>query len=135
MFAFIRTWKLSYPLLRTESQMLYGTIIKYFPAKQYGFIRADTGRDVFFHASAIGACQVDPVIEEGQPVKFEMTPKWMEESSREDEKPGGETKKKQRTAMMVELIEKLPGGSVDNSEGEPIKRHPKARRKKPSWRK
>jgi len=113
--------------------MLYGTIIKYFPGKQYGFIRADTGRDVFFHASAIGACQADPTIEEGQPVKFELTPRWQEEWAKADAKNDGD-KKKQRTAMMVELIEKLPGGSVTNSEGEPIKRHPKARRKKPTWR-
>ena len=52
--------------------MRYGTIIEYFEDKKYGFIRPDVGPDVFFHISAIGACDPRLKIRPGQPVKYEL---------------------------------------------------------------
>ena len=42
--------------------MRYGTVIQYFPAKGFGFIKPDAGPDVYFHITALGACQAEPEI-------------------------------------------------------------------------
>ncbi len=54
--------------------MRYGTIVQYFPDKGYGFIRPDVGPNIFFHVTALGACDPPPQIKLGQPVKFELMP-------------------------------------------------------------
>ena len=57
-----------------DSPMRYGTVVQYFPAKGFGFIRPDFGPDIFFHITALGACESQLQIEPGQPVKYELVP-------------------------------------------------------------
>ena len=123
--------------------MRYGTVIKFFPEKGFGFIKPDAGPDVFFHVSALGACQAVPDIEAGQPVGFELMrrdeidalPQHMTRRAEADSRDKNQRAKPQRRAKMVELIDKIPGASLDEIEGKPrAARHPRARRKKPSWR-
>jgi cold shock CspA family protein len=96
--------------------MHYGTIVQFFPAKGFGFIRADSGSDVFFHVTAIGACDDQPQIEVGHLVKFEL-------------EPGEESK-----ARFVELADHVPPDNSQAVPNEPLPRHPRARKKKPTWR-
>jgi CspA family cold shock protein len=50
--------------------MPVGTVEWFNPNKGYGFIKPESGNDVFVHASAI---QGDGSLEEGQAVEFEIT--------------------------------------------------------------
>ena len=109
--------------------MRYGIITAYFEEKGFGFIKPDVGQDVFFHVTALGACEEFPQITLGQPVKFELEPK-----KRTEDDPPADGKDSRRRAKMVELIDKLPGGQLEDDETVRAKRHPKARRKKASWR-
>ena len=119
--------------------MRYGTIVRYFPEKGFGFIRPDTGADIFFHVTAFGACQALPEIEPGQPVQFELMTREEErllarDTGRNDDrqKSGKPTLRK---AKLVELIDKIPGATLDEKAGkQPAERHPRARKKKPTWR-
>ena len=43
-----------------------------FPDKKFGFIQPDKGADIFFHVSAVGACDPQVQIEVGQAVKYEL---------------------------------------------------------------
>jgi cold shock CspA family protein len=120
--------------------MRYGTIIKYFPDKMFGFIRPDVGKDVFFHISALDAGETQPEINVGQAVKFELTPraelvpKDRPESDRE--KAADRSRSEQPRAKVIVLIDKLPGGTLEEvGDGQPSSRHPRARKKKPTWRK
>lgn len=117
--------------------MRYGTIVQWNPQKKFGFIRPDRGPDIFFHISALGAC-AEPRIELGQPVKYEIDPKTLpqrvKKSDYDPEKPP--VPPIAAKAMMVELIDKIPGAILDQVSGEArVAHHPKARRKKPTWRK
>jgi cold shock CspA family protein len=116
--------------------MRYGTIVRWDPRKKFGFIQPDRGPDIFFHISALGAC-TEPRIEIGQPVKYEVDPKTLPKRQRrseiDEEKPAAEPVSPR--AMMVELIDKMPGAILDGvAEEARVAHHPKARRKKPTWR-
>ena len=116
--------------------MRYGTIVRWDPQKKFGFIQPDQGPDVFFHISALGACS-EPRIEIGQPVKYEIDPKTLPKRvSRADYDPEKKATEKpiSSAAMMVELIDKIPGGLVQEAEEARVAHHPNARRKKPTWR-
>lgn len=117
--------------------MLYGTVIEFTPSKGFGFIRADYGPDVFFHISALGACQQEPEILPGQPVKYELVPGSDRKSARKAKDADATTPAAPRRprAQLVELIDKIPGAALEKSaESRPAKHHPRARRKKPTWR-
>jgi cold shock CspA family protein len=112
--------------------MQYGTVVKFVPEKGFGFIRPDQGPDVFFHVSTLGACEAEPRIEAGQAVKYELESRAERERRAADAPRDGS--RPQLRAKMVELIERMPGGSLDEADERPVQRHPKARRRKPTWR-
>ncbi len=119
--------------------MHYGTVVEYFPAKGFGFIRPDFGLDVFFHITALGACEQHPQIEPGQMVKYELAssaePNAQARSKRRDEDSAKSDEPVRPQAMLVELIDKMPDEIIElRTKKQPSVRHPRARHKKPSWR-
>jgi cold shock CspA family protein len=117
--------------------VLYGVVVKWNPIKKYGFIGPDRGPDVFFHVSAFGACQVMH-IELGQPVQYELDPATVPQRRKFrkelDEPP--EVEVVRPVARMVEFIERIPGARLDEIiDSARIQHHPKARQRKPIWRK
>jgi cold shock CspA family protein len=119
--------------------MRYGTVVQYFPEKGFGFIRPDSGPDIFFHISALGACQEEPEIKAGQPVKYELAPNDPRQRNHDREmenKTSSPARREPRLkAMIVELIERIPGVTLEGDQDSELPtRHPKARRKKPTWR-
>ena len=118
--------------------MLYGTVVQWFPAKGFGFIGVERGSDVFFHASALGGCQIINV-EIGQPVKYELVEGSEPVRRRRDKDDLLDgvvpAKPKAPQAKFVEFIDKIPGKIIEIAEDNSrIAHHPKARRKKPNWR-
>lgn len=115
--------------------MLYGTVIQFFPEKGFGFIRPDFGPDVFFHVTALGACQPAPQLKPGQPVKYELLPGTQPKPRRRSHAhEQSSTKTVRPQAQLVELIDKIPGRSLDEIEKKPKLHHPRARQQKPKWR-
>lgn len=118
--------------------MRYGTVVKYFPSRGFGFIRPDRGPDIFFHIHALGACQEEPEIKPGQAVKYELVPGTEPKSRRRRRREEEEAEQAQEPvrpeARFVELIDRIPGGSLDDITPPKPAYHPKARRKKPDWR-
>lgn len=116
--------------------MLYGTIVRYLPAKRFGFIRPDFGPDVFFHVTALGAGQGAPRIVPGQPVQYELAPGSAARSTRRPDRDDASASPAplHPQAQRVELIDRIPGGTLGEAAENPLARHPRARRKKPTWR-
>jgi len=119
--------------------MRYGTVIDYFPARGFGFIQSDTkGPDIYFHITALGACQQPPKILPGQPVKYELIPGTEPKSRRRIKREEDEGIKPERPlrpqAQIVELIDRIPGATLENAPERRPDRHPRARRKKPTWK-
>jgi cold shock CspA family protein len=118
--------------------MRYGTVVEYFAGKGFGFIRPDAGQDVFFHITALGACEKEPIIQPGQPVKYELMPKTETGTGEEGPVSGSgssaQRKKGQRRARLVELIDRIPGASLEDTPQHRKARHPRSLRKKPTWR-
>lgn len=129
----IGCWVVVKVVSKGRQLMRYGTIVKYFQEKKFGFIRSDTGRDVFFHISAFGETEAPPQLKTGQPVKYELTPRAeMPETSGSSDSRG---RSQQQRAKLVTLIDKLPGGVAEPEESlESSRRHPRARQRKPTWR-
>lgn len=119
--------------------MRYGTIVEYFPDKHFGFIRPDAGQDVFFHISVVEAVEPPLQVKIGQPVKYEPMPRSEAPPSRDpasnQEGPVDRGRAKQTRAKLVTLIDKLPGGTLaDSDANQKSNRHRRARKKKPTWR-
>jgi len=119
--------------------MRYGTVEQFFPAKGFGFIRPDSGPNIFFHVTALGACEEPPRIEPGQPVKYELMSRSERESRNRPKTSDSSSARPERPvraqAKLVELIDKIPGASLaDIAEKKPLPRHPRARHTKPTWR-
>lgn len=120
--------------------MLYGTIAQFFPQKGFGFIKPDFGPDVFFHVTALGACQPVPELRIGQPVKYELVPGTEHKpirrgrSSLDDFATSAATQPAKPAAQLVELIDRIPGGTLREAEKKHPESHPRARHRKPTWR-
>lgn len=123
---------------RGDSPMRYGTIVSFFPAKGFGFIRPDSGPDIFFHVTALGVCEPPPQIEPGQPVKYELmsiAERKLQSQPNENENSMNAKKPVRVQAKLVELIDEIPGAILDESvEKKQLPRHPRARHRKPTWR-
>ncbi len=118
--------------------MRYGIVVEFFPQKGFGFIRPDFGQDIFFHVTALGACQPPPRILPGQPVKYELVPGTEPKSARRKKREENEGAKPEAPvrpqAQMVELIDKIPGGVLGELPLANQPRHPNARRRRPTFR-
>jgi cold shock CspA family protein len=122
-----------------DNLMRYGTIVQYFDDKGYGFIRPDVGPNIFFHITALGACDPQRQIKLGQPVKYELIPNTelqaRRQARRDDEESAKPSPPLRAQAKLVELIDKIPGATLDDVTKRPRStRHPRARQKKPTWR-
>lgn len=100
--------------------MPLGVICKIIAEKGIGFIKpVDYGGDVFFHSSVVVGTPFDQ-LKEGQSVRFDL-----------DRLP--EARDRRRAAEVQPCDEKLLGRRAD--EEPPAAHHPRALRRKPTWRK
>lgn len=100
--------------------MLLGTVSRIISEKGIGFITpCGPGRDVFFHYSAVVGEQFEQ-LKEGQAVSFEI-----ERSKDKTDRP--------RAAKVEPCDQKLLGRT--GADEPPATRHPRARGRKPTWRK
>lgn len=99
--------------------MLIGTICKIIAEKGIGFIKpCDRGGDVFFHSSALVGEPFER-LKEGQAVSFDL-----------DRTPAA--RDRPRAAKVQPCDEKLLGRKA--AEEPPPVSHPRARHRKPTWR-
>lgn len=103
--------------------MNYGVIHHVVFDKGFGFIRPDRGPDIFFPAVAVQDGRFDFIGPE-QPVKYEL-----EKLSEEEKK-----KAKGPRAKIVILIDKIPGGILEDAPVVRAKHHPKSRARKATWK-
>ena len=101
--------------------MPIGTILKIVSDKGIGFIKpCDEGADVFFHYSVVVGEQPFEQLKEGQAVSYDL-----DRSKEARDRP--------RAAKVAPCDKKLLGAQAED-ERLPA-RHPRARRRKPTWRK
>lgn len=104
--------------------MFYGTIKK-ISDRGFGFIAQEGGPDVYFHASILPEGEFARLRPE-QPVKFTLAKR------DPDQKP---TERKGPRAAVIELIDRMPGGTLPRTPQELApKHHPKARQRKATWK-
>lgn len=104
--------------------MFYGIIKRVESARGFGFIETE-GRDVYFHATDIGD-DVFQRLTPNQPVTFEYAPRPKDVSPEERKGP---------RATKLQLIDRIPGGSMERTPQELAPRHhPKARQRKATWK-
>jgi cold shock CspA family protein len=99
--------------------MLLGTIARIVSDKGFGFITpCGRGKDMFFHSTGVVDEQFDQ-LRVGQAVSYEI----------EAPKAAGD---RPRAINVKPCDEKLLGRTAEDEE--PAKWHPRARRRKPTWR-
>jgi CspA family cold shock protein len=103
--------------------MDYGVIHRVVFDKGFGFIRPDRGPDIFFHAVAVQDGKFNS-IRPDQPVKYEL-----EKVTPEERKTA-----KGPRAKVVVLIDKIPGGTLQDSPVFRAKHHPRSRGRKATWK-
>ena len=104
--------------------MFYGTIKTISPDRGFGFIETG-GRDVYFHAVDIGD-EVFRQLRPNQPVTFEYAKR------ERDVEP---EQRKGPRAVKVQLIDRIPGGTLPPTPQELAPRHhPRARQRKATWK-
>ena len=97
-----------------------GVISKIISEKGIGFIKpVDPGRDVFFHSSVVVDGQFEQ-LKEGQAVSFDLD-------------RSKEARDRFRAAKVSPCDERLLGRRAEDEP--PPARHPRARGRKPNWRK
>jgi CspA family cold shock protein len=105
--------------------MFYGLIRSINYERGFGFIEQNGGKDVYFHATILEPGVFDRLMQ-GQPVKFAL------QKRDPDEKP---TERKGPRAAAIELIDRMPGGILADPPPEHrARRHPKAQRRKATWK-
>lgn len=105
--------------------MRYGIIHHLEARRGFGFIRQEGGPDVYFHAAQIGEALFWQ-LRRGQPVMFELAQKAT------DERKAG---RRRWQATAIQLIDRIPGGKLPAVPREVTSpRHPRARRRKASWK-
>ena len=99
--------------------MPLGFVKKIVPEKNFGFISAGLDEpDVFFHASAAGP-ELFEQLKPGQPVVYEL-----------DDDP-----ERRGQGMRAKSIKRCtPDQVIQTGPLAPARHHPKAQRKKPTWR-
>ncbi len=108
--------------------MFYGTIRSVNPEKAYGFIEADRGPDVFFMFAVVDEGGLVGRIVPRQAVMY------VPEKVKRDE-DGVALPTKGPRAERVVLIDRVPGEELPPApEAQQVKHHPKARQRKPTWR-
>ena len=105
--------------------MFYGVIKAIVADRGFGFIDSGGRQDVYFHAVDIGN-EIFQRLGLNQPVMFEFAKR------DPSQKPG---EKKGPRAARIEIIDRLPGGTL----GPPTqdlspRHHPKARQRKATWK-
>lgn len=104
--------------------MLYGVVKKISFERGFGFIQPQGGKDVYFHATVVQDGKFDH-IRPDQPVKYEL-----EKVDREKQVEGQGPRAKQ-----VILIDRVPGAILaPPPPSMAAKHHPRARQRKPTWR-
>lgn len=100
--------------------MPVGLIARIISDKGIGFIAPhDGGQDVFFHCTVVAGGQFDQM-KEGQSVSFDLD-------------PSEDTNDRPRAARVTPCDGKRPAGGKAADDA-PVARHPRARRRKPTWR-
>jgi cold shock CspA family protein len=104
--------------------MRYGVVKSVSFERGFGFIDAGGKKDVYFHATVVEDGAFDRIGPE-QAVMFELAPR------QKDDQPD-----KGPRAKTVRLIDRLPGGILPPpTQAQAPRHHPKARQRKPTWRK
>jgi cold shock CspA family protein len=112
----------------TLEGMNYGVIHHVVFDKGFGFIKPDRGPDIFFPAVAVQDGRFDFIGPE-QPVKYEL-----EAESLEDRDKRKETKKGPRAKIVI-LIDKIPGGVLEDPPAAlRAKHHPNKKGRKATWK-
>ncbi len=108
--------------------MFYGTIKSVFRDKGFGFISPDGGPDVFFMLATVDEGGLVGRVVPRQAVMY------VPEKKQRDE-DGILLPSKGPRAERVVLIDRVPGDQLPAApEEQQVKHHPKARQRKPSWR-
>ncbi|ADB17119.1 cold-shock DNA-binding domain protein [Pirellula staleyi DSM 6068] len=106
--------------------MQYGIIKSVSFERGFGFIRQQRGLDVYFHATVV-VDQAFERIQPDQPVKYEL--------EKRDRDAPKDPREKGPRAIKVELIDRVPGGILaPPPPAQAPKHHPRARQRKPTWR-